>query len=87
MDSQQVKPKSPKPSSSQEILEYMKECEARDWMDRYREKAYEHGANHARAWWDKVLYDIRRIRGEKAAQELRDRMNRIRNEIRQKSGR
>ena len=85
MESLLPKSKSRKPSSQREILELMKEMEAREWMDRFREKAYEHGVNHARSWWDKVLYDIRRIRGEKAAEELRDRMNRIRNEIRQKS--
>jgi hypothetical protein len=84
MESQLPKSKSRKPSSSQETLEMMKQAEALEWMDRYREKAYEHGMNHARTWWAKVLYDIRRIRGEKAADELRDRMNRIRNEIRQK---
>ena len=84
MESLLPKSKSRKPSSQREILELMKEMEAREWMDRFREKAYEHGMNHARNWWAKVLYDIRRIRGEKAADELRDRMNRIKNEIRQK---
>ena len=63
----------------------MRECEAREWMDRYRQKVKEVGVNSARSWWDKVLYDIRRIRGDDAVLDLRQRMNRLHNEIRSKN--
>ena len=79
MESLQPKSKSRKPSSSREILELMKEMEAREWMDRFREKAYEHGKNEARRWWIKTIMDIERIRGKDAADDLRNRMKRIQN--------
>lgn len=62
----------------------MRETEALEWLDRYQEQVYQHGRNHARVWWDKTIADIKRIRGEKAANALRETMNRLRNEIRQK---
>jgi hypothetical protein len=36
------------------------------------------GANAAHLWWRKVSYDIARIRGQSAFDELRDEMNRQR---------
>jgi len=85
MASQSPKSKSRKHSSSREILELMRECEAREWMDRYHRKVKEVGVNLARSWWGKVLYDIRRIRGDEAVLDLKQRMNRIKNETRSKS--
>ena len=84
MESQPVQSKSQKRSSQREILELMRQTEALEWLDRYQEQIYQHGRNHARAWWDKTIADIERIRGEKAANALRETMNRLRNEIRQK---
>ena len=57
----------------------MREMEAHEWLDRYREKAYESGKNEARRWWTKTIMDIERIRGKQAADDLRTRMNRIQN--------
>ena len=84
MESQQQTSKSQRRSSQREILELMRQTEALEWLDRYQEQIYQHGRNHARAWWDKTIADIKRIRGEKAATQLRETMNRLRNEIRQK---
>ena len=63
----------------------MRQTEALEWLDRYQEQIYQHGVSHARAWWDKTITDIKRIRGEKAADQLRETMNRLKNEIRKKS--
>lgn len=70
------------PSTSQEIYNLMRETEAMDWLERYREKAYEHGKTAARLWWLKTISDIERIRGKEAADDLRNRMNRIQNDLR-----
>jgi len=85
MESQPAKSKSQRRSSQREILELMRQTEALEWLDRYQEQIYQHGKNHARAWWDKTITDIKRIRGEKAANQLRETMNRLKNEIRKKS--
>lgn len=85
MESQHQTSKSQRRSSQREILELMRQTEALEWLDRYQEQIYQHGKNHARAWWDKTITDIKRIRGEKAANQLRETMNRLKNEIRKKS--
>ena len=59
-------------------MSYMLETEAREWVKRHRQKARELGANAAHLWWRKVSYDIARIRGQSAFDELRDEMNRQR---------
>lgn len=60
------------------VLEFMKESEAREWVSRYRKKAKDHGYGEANAWWADMIEKIEKTRGAKAAQELRDRMNRLR---------
>lgn len=55
----------------------MKDCEARDWIRRYREKAKEVGPNEAHYWWARTINAISRLRGEDAAFDLRQRMNRL----------
>ena len=61
-------------------LEHLKNCEAREWLNRYAEKASTLGSRKAYAWWQGVLEDLRRIRGESATLDLKQRMNRIKNE-------
>lgn len=53
----------------------MKRTEAREWIERYNRKAREDGATQANLWWRKTIMDIERIRGFKAATELRHLMN------------
>jgi hypothetical protein len=66
--------------SSSELLslrETMNQAEAVEWVKRYRKKAMEDGKTAAWSWWQNTLEDIAKRRGQKAADELRDRMNRI----------
>ena len=61
-------------------LEHFKDCEALDWLRRYKAKKSTIGSKKALLWWQGVCVDLERIRGESATLDLRDRMNRIRNE-------
>ena len=60
-------------------MDYMKECEAREWITRYRTKLREEGTGEAMDWWTRTLADIAKRRGQKAADQLRDNMNRLKN--------
>jgi len=60
-------------------LEHFKDCEALDWLRRYKEKKSTIGSSKALLWWQGVLKDLERIRGESATLDLRDRMNKLRN--------
>lgn len=64
-------------------MDYMKECEAREWITRYRKKVREEGTGEATDWWTRTLADIAKKRGQKAADQLRDNMNRLKNANRQ----
>ena len=69
--------------SSQERLnlrETMRESEAREWIRRFKKKALEEGGGEAQYWWQQTLADIAKKRGQLAADDLRQRMNRIKNE-------
>ena len=63
------------PYTSLETLTLMKRSEAREWLSRYRQKTKDVGPMLARAWWNDVIGDIEKRRGEKAATELRYWMN------------
>lgn len=67
------------PYGSPETLEAMKDAEATEWIMRFRRKIGEVGSVNAQSWWAQVISDIERIRGKKAADGLRQRMNRIKN--------
>jgi hypothetical protein len=74
--------------SSQERLnlrETMRESEAREWIKRFKKKALEEGGGEAQYWWQQTLADIAKRRGQSAAEDLRQRMNRIKNETSRKS--
>ena len=74
--------------SSQERLnlrETMKQTEAMEWIRRFKKKALEEGGGEAQYWWQQTLADIAKKRGQSAADDLRQRMNRIKNEISRKS--
>jgi len=59
-------------------IEFMKDCESREWLERYRKKAKELGYGEANAWWADMIEKIEKKRGKKEADDLRQRMNRIR---------
>ena len=59
-------------------LNYMRDCEAREWTRRFNQKKQDVGAYEARQWWLDTIADIEKKRGKSAADDLRNRMNRIR---------
>jgi len=58
-----------------EMLETLRQTEAKDWIRRYKKKIREEGKAEALAWWQKTLSDVVKRRGQKAADDLRKRMN------------
>ena len=65
-------------------LSHFRNCEAREWVKRYRAYAYEHGHYKARTWWESTITEIERKRGLPAADELRARMNFERHDTKRK---
>ena len=63
---------------SPETLEHMKQCEAREWINRYKMKAIEQGSGSAQLWWAKVKSDIEKRRGHEAMLDLVNRMTKER---------
>jgi len=68
-------------------MEHFKDCEAREWIARYRKKQLEEGRGEAIEWWSKIIKDIATKRGQAAADDLKQRMNTMKekNAIRGKS--
>ena len=60
------------------MLETLRQTEAKDWIRRYKKKIREEGKAEALAWWQKTLSDVVKRRGQKAADDLRKRMNEVR---------
>jgi gamma-glutamyl:cysteine ligase YbdK (ATP-grasp superfamily) len=58
-----------------EMLETLRQTEARDWIRRYRKKIRKEGKAEALAWWHQTLSDLVKRRGQKAVDDLRRRMN------------
>lgn len=67
-------------------MEHFKDCEAREWIARYRKKQLEEGKGEAVEWWAKTIKDIAAKRGQAAADDLKHRMNTVKdkNAIRRK---
>ena len=63
------------PYGSPETLEHMKNCEAREWLRRFRTKVQQQGSVNAQSWWQQVCGDIEKKRGAEALADLRRRMN------------
>jgi predicted alpha-1,6-mannanase (GH76 family) len=57
------------------LRETMKQTEAMEWIRRFKKKALEEGRGEAHYWWQQTLLDIAKKRGQKAADDLRKRMN------------
>ena len=62
------------------LRETMKQTEALEWIKRFKKKALEEGRGEAHYWFQQVIADIAKKRGQQAADDLRQRMNRIKNE-------
>jgi hypothetical protein len=67
-------------------MEHFKDCEAREWIARYRKKHLEEGKGEAIEWWAKTIKEIAAKRGQKTADDLKQRMNTVKdtNAIRRK---
>lgn len=63
------------PSERSNLRETMTQSEAKEWIQRYRKKMMEHGRVEAYSWWQTTLADIAKRRGKQAAEDLRNRMN------------
>ena len=63
-----------------ELTGDLKDCESREWIRRYRKKMLEEGRGEAQYWWQQTLTDIAKKRGQQAADDLRQRMNKIKQE-------
>jgi hypothetical protein len=57
------------------LRETLTQTEVVEWVRRYRKKAMESGKKEAFYWWQTILEDITKRRGQKAADDLRQRMN------------
>ena len=79
------RPPSSEPCMSPETLEHMRNCEAREWIARYKQKIGELGSAPAQSGWEKVKSDIKRIRGEDALQDLINRMNKERASVKSRA--
>ena len=81
---------SPQPLSQQATLldgekptwseAWRRECEARDWLRRWKIHQRERGTRFANAWWSDMIEKIEKIRGPGAALTLREDMNRCKYE-------
>jgi len=58
-------------------MEHFKDCEAREWIARYKKKQLEEGRGEAIEWWSKIIKDIAAKRGQDAADDLKRRMNTV----------
>ena len=72
--------------SSQETLEEMRWCLAREWIARYQKKIKEVGKVKAMTWWLEQADIMEAKNGSEQITDLKRRMNEIRSESRQKSG-
>jgi hypothetical protein len=68
------RPSTYKGGISPEELEHMRNCEAREWIKRYKEKAKTIGLTATATWWQEHLTVMQKIRGESATLDLRRRM-------------
>ena len=67
-------------------MEHFKDSEAREWVARFRKKQLEEGKGEAIEWWAKTIKEIAAKRGQKVADDLKQRMNTVKdtNAIRRK---
>ena len=57
------------------LRETLTQTEAQEWVRRYQKMAMEDGKKEAFYWWQTTLEDITKRRGQLAADNLRNRMN------------
>jgi hypothetical protein len=47
-----------------EMLETLRQTEAKEWIKRYRKKRMELGKQEGQAWWESIKMDIKKKRGQ-----------------------
>ena len=52
------------------IIQYMRECEAREWIARFNKKVSEVGLLQTQAWWYDLKERMEKSRGKSAVDEL-----------------
>tara|TARA_R110000868_G_scaffold223_1_gene2120 strand:+ start:903 stop:1172 length:270 start_codon:yes stop_codon:yes gene_type:complete len=57
------------------LRETMRQSEAIEWIKRFKKKSLEEGRGEAQYWWQQTLEAIAKKRGQPAADDLRKRMN------------
>ena len=57
------------------LRETLTQTEAQEWVRRYQKKAMEDGKKEAFYWWQTTLEDITKRRGQQVSDNLRNRMN------------
>lgn len=62
---------------TEQELNHFKDCEAREWISRIQTKTKEIGKDKATTWWQAIVKDMTKRRGEAATHELRLRMYNI----------
>jgi len=65
------------PHECSQLLETLKNMEAKEWILRYKRKVKDLGKMSASGWWYQTLSDIEKKRGLVAANDLKKRMNNI----------
>lgn len=55
--------------------EHRAKCEAASWLKRYQVCKAQNGIAFAKTWWKETIIDIEKIRGKRAAEQLRRNMN------------
>lgn len=64
--------------------EWRRECEAREWIKRYKAHRKQHGAKEAAKWWEHIKSQIVAKRGQQAVDILIGDMNAQSSKNRQK---
>lgn len=64
--------------------EWRRECEAREWIKRYKAHRKERGAKEAARWWEDIKRQIAAKRGQRAVDILVGDMNAQSSKSRQK---
>jgi hypothetical protein len=63
------------PQERLQLLETLKQMEAKEWILRYKRKYQQIGKHSVSTWWWNTLQDIEKKRGLPATNDLRRRMN------------
>jgi len=58
------------PPADPAVIQHMRECEAREWIARFKKKVSEVGINQTQIWWCGLKERMEKSRGQPAVDEL-----------------